>query len=427
MSGSSRYGVGTADTSAAQPGAQESWIPGGGGLFSTVPGRYVGHYGLVTSALTRRLQLLLWSIGALASSAVTLTLWILTVVSIPLYGVWIGIPLSLATIWLTRRVAGLHRRVYTALFGYDLPAPYLVPERGGITGLLRTTLRDPATWRDLAWLVLDSTVGLTLAILGVVEAVLDLLFWFLPAGLSLRLTAWLGSMLLGPTETSRLAVRVGELAQSRAETVDTQAVELRRIERDLHDGAQARLVALGMTLALAEAQLADDPDDVRVLLGEARAASSTALAELRDLVRGIHPPVLADRGLAGAVEALALTVPGGVETRVDVPLRLPAPVESAAYFATAEALANAIKHSGSTHICIDMTYRDERLLISVRDDGHGGADSGAGSGLRGIERRLSAFDGSLVINSPPGGPTRLDMFLPCASSSPKISPSSGTA
>ena len=386
----------------------------------------IGQYGRVTRSLNRRLQLLLWSIGALVSSAVTLVLWILTVVSIPLYGVWIGIPMSLVVIWLTRRVAGIHRRVNTALFGYDLPEPYLVPGRPGLVALLRTILRDPATWRDLAWLVLDSTVGMTLAILGLLEAIFDLVLWFLPVGLSLRLGAWLAAMLLGPTETARLAARVGELAQSRSETVDTQAAELRRIERDLHDGAQARLVSLGMSLALAEAQFGNDPQGARALLGEARAASSAALAELRDLVRGIHPPVLADRGLAGAVEALALTVPGGVETTVDVPVRLPAPVESAAYFATAEALANAIKHSGAAHVRIAMTYREDCLQIAVSDDGRGGAQVTGGGGLHGISRRLAAFDGSLAVSSPPGGPTVLTMLLPCALSSPKTLPSSGT-
>ncbi|MEO6700362.1 MAG: histidine kinase [Jatrophihabitantaceae bacterium] len=377
--------------------------------------------------LTIRLVLLLWGIAALVSSALSLALWILTVTSLVLYGVWIGIPLSLAAIWLTRQLAGLHRRCYTILFGYQLPVPYLPVAQQGVVALVRTTLRDPATWRDLAWLVLDSTVGLALAILGVVEAVFDLLLWFLPAGLSLRLKAVLAVLLLGPTETSRLAVRVGELAQSRAETVDTQSSELRRIERDLHDGAQARLVSLGMTLALAETQLDHDPAATRALLSEARATSSAALAELRDLVRGIHPPVLADRGLAGAVEALALTVPGGIETHLDVPVRLPAPVESAAYFATAEALTNAIKHGNASRICIALSYRDERLLITVFDDGRGGAEAGMGGGLRGIQRRLSAFDGALTISSPPGGPTRLDMVLPCASSSPKTLPSSGTA
>jgi signal transduction histidine kinase len=417
MTGSSAARVGSVEVSVPRPRAQEGWVSDRGGVISTAPTAGVGHYEQVTRLLTRRLQLLLWAIGALASSAVTLTLWILTVVSLPLYGVWVGIPLSLATVWATRQVAGLHRRAYGVLFGYDLPSPYLVPDRRGVLGLLRTTLRDPATWRDLVWLVVDSTVGLTLAILGVVEGVLDLLFWFLPPGLSLRLAAALGALLLGPTETSRLATRVGELAQSRAETVDSQAVELRRIERDLHDGAQARLVALGMTLALAESQLERDPDGARALLGEARDASRTALTEIRDLVRGIHPPVLADRGLGGAVEALALTLPGGVETRVDVPVRLPAPVESAAYFATAEALTNAVKHGGAARICISLAYRDEQLLIVVEDDGRGGADVGAGSGLRGIERRVGAFDGTLTITSPTGGPTRLEIVLPCVAPS----------
>ncbi len=372
----------------------------------------------MTPALTRRLQLLLWAVCALLTSALSAVLWILTVVSLALYGVVVGVPLSLAAIWMTRQVAGVHRWAYRILFGHDLPPPYLVPAQPGVVALVVTTLRDPATWRDLAWLVLDSTVGLTLALLGIVEAVLDLLFWFLPAGLSLRLAAWLGTLLLGPTEASRLATRVGQLAQSRAETVDTQAAELRRIERDLHDGAQARLVALGMSLALAEERLDRDLGGARALLGEARAASVAALAELGDLVRGIHPPVLADRGLAGAVEALALAAPGSVTARVDVPVRLPAPVESAAYFVTAEALTNAVKHSGASHIDVSVAYRDEQVLIAVQDDGRGGVDAAAGSGLRGMQRRLNAFDGTLAVDSPPGGPTRLAIVLPCPSARP---------
>ena len=385
------------------------------------------HDGRVSAAVTRRAQLLLWSIAAVASSACSLTLWILTAVALPLFGVWVGIPLLLAAVWLTRRLAGAHRLMYARLFGIALPSPYLHSRGSGLLQHLKTTLRDPATWRDFGWLLLDATVGLTLGILGILEGVVDLLLWFLPAGLSARLSAWLGSLLLGPTETSRLANRVSELTQSRAETVDTQAAELRRIERDLHDGAQARLVALGMTLALAETQLDADPAAARKLLVEARADSSTALGELRDLVRGIHPPVLADRGLAGAIEALALSAPTGVHTAIDLPGRLPAPVESAAYFATAEALTNAIKHSDAALIGIDVSHRDDELRITVTDDGHGGAHVGGGSGLRGIQRRLSAFDGTLTILSPPGGPTRLTIVLPCALSSPKTSPSSGTA
>jgi signal transduction histidine kinase len=238
--------------------------------------------------------------------------------------------------------------------------------------------------------------------------------------------AGIGRSLLSVSEKSRLALRVEELTESRAETVDTQAAELRRIERDLHDGAQARLVALGMSLAMAEQQLERDPEGARALLSEARSASSDALAELRDLVRGIHPPVLADRGLDGAVQALALAAPMPVEVVIELPERLPAPLESAAYFAVAEALTNVVKHAHAQHAWIRLEQVGEQLTISVRDDGLGGASPGGGSGLRGIERRLSAFDGTLTVESPSGGPTEVVMVLPCVSSSPKTSPSSGT-
>jgi signal transduction histidine kinase len=182
-----------------------------------------------------------------------------------------------------------------------------------------------------------------------------------------------------------------------------------------------------MSLAMAEQQIERDPAGARALLSEARSASSDALAELRDLVRGIHPPVLADRGLDGAVQALALAVPMPVEVVVELPARLPAPLESAAYFAVAEALTNVVKHAHAQHAWINLSQQGERLSISVRDDGVGGADPAAGTGLRGIERRLSAFDGTLAVESPTGGPTEVVMVLPCVSSLPKTLPSSGTA
>jgi signal transduction histidine kinase len=202
---------------------------------------------------------------------------------------------------------------------------------------------------------------------------------------------------------------------------------LRRIERDLHDGAQARLVALGMSLAMAEDELERDPAGARALLAEARGASSAALEELRDLVRGIHPPVLADRGLVGAAEALAFAAPMRVTVTSEMAGQLPAPVESAAYFVVAEALTNIVKHAGAQHAQVTLTDNADRLTIVIQDDGAGGADPAKGTGLRGISRRLAAFDGTLTINSPPGGPTELVMVLPCVSSSPKILPSSGTA
>jgi signal transduction histidine kinase len=235
------------------------------------------------------------------------------------------------------------------------------------------------------------------------------------------------ALLLAPTEAARLALRVAHLTATRADTVDAQAAELRRIERDLHDGAQARLVALSMSIGLAEELVERDPTAVRRLLAEARETSGQALVELRDLVRGIHPPVLAERGLDGAVRALALAVPMPVEVDVDLPGRLLAPVESAAYFAVAEGLANATRHGGAARAWIHLRHDGERLTIVVGDDGRGGADPAAGSGLAGIGRRLAAFDGTMSVASPPGGPTVLTMELPCASSSPRTSPSSGTA
>jgi signal transduction histidine kinase len=212
--------------------------------------------------------------------------------------------------------------------------------------------------------------------------------------------------------------------------VDAQAAELRRIERDLHDGAQARIVALGMSLGMAEDLVASDPVAAQALIAEAREASGRALAELRLLVRGIHPPVLAERGLDGGLHALALTLPVPVAVVVDLPGRPAAPVESAAYFAVAEALTNVVKHSQASTAWVSLAHHPTHLggaiYITVGDDGVGGADPHAGSGLAGIERRLGAFDGSLSVDSPSGGPTVLTMELPCELSSPKTSPFSAT-
>jgi signal transduction histidine kinase len=369
---------------------------------------------------------LAWSITATALAAACLVLFVLTVTSAALITVWIGVPILIATMHAVRPLAELHRRRLASIDGQGpIESPYLTTPKGNVLVQTRALFRDPARWRDTWWLLANGSAGLALAIVGIVEGVLDLLFWWLPPGMAVRAHAAISRSLLSVSEKSRLALRVEQLTESRAETVDTQAAELRRIERDLHDGAQARLVALGMNLALAEQQFARDPESARALLTEAREASSDALAELRDLVRGIHPPVLADRGLVGAVQALALAVPMPVEVDAELDGRLSAPVESAAYFAVAEALANVIKHAGAQHAWITLRRNGDELTVAVRDDGAGGADPARGTGLHGIERRLSAFDGTLAIESPSGGPTELVMVLPCASSSPKISPSSG--
>jgi signal transduction histidine kinase len=223
-----------------------------------------------------------------------------------------------------------------------------------------------------------------------------------------------------------LAGRVQRLTETRDHALDAAAAELRRIERDLHDGAQTRLVALGMNLRALERMLPASPEAARALAAEALETSARALSDLRLLVRGIYPPVLADRGLSHAVRALALDTVLPVELDVDLPGRLTAPVESACYFAVAEALANAVKHSGARRVHVRIEHADGLLRIEVADDGAGGADPARGTGLRGVERRLGTFDGILAVSSPPGGPTMIAMEVPCRLLSPKTSSCSGT-
>ncbi len=217
-----------------------------------------------------------------------------------------------------------------------------------------------------------------------------------------------------------LTRRVTRLAETRGTAVDSAAAELRRLERDLHDGAQARLVALGINLRAAEHLFKTNPDAALALVAESRVSSALALAELRALVRGIHPPLLADRGLADAVRALALGSPVPAEADIQLPGDPPAPVESAVYFAVAEVLANAVKHSGADHVHIRIAYQAGMLRVEVTDDGHGGADPARGTGLAGVERRMSTFDGIVAVSSPPGGPTIVVIEVPCALSLPKI-------
>ena len=178
--------------------------------------------------------------------------------------------------------------------------------------------------------------------------------------------------------------------------------------------AQARLIALGISLRATEGLIKTDPDAAVVLVAAARENSARALAELRGLVAGINPPVLAERGLGDAIRALALDAPLPTTADVDLPGRLPAPVEAAAYFAVAEALANAAKHAGARSVHIRAAHAAGVLRVEVSDDGMGGADPARGTGLRGVERRLGTFDGVLAVSSPPGGPTIVVIEVPCA-------------
>ncbi|MEV4312760.1 histidine kinase [Actinocrispum sp. NPDC049592] len=340
-----------------------------------------------------------------------------------------------------------------------------------------TTYKDKATWRDLLWLVLDPIVVIVLCLVPVLLgtaaffgyfwswvwswipellssarpregwAYLDLLpglgwvpRWATPvigfvvaaavfaaASALLRLYGRWGGLLLAPTRSAELARRVAQLTETRTDAIDTQAAELRRIERDLHDGAQARWVAMGLNLGAVERLIDQDPQAAKKLLANARNASAEALVELRDLVRGIHPPVLSERGLGDAVRALALDSALDVHVAVDLPGRVTAPVEAAVYFAVNELLTNVGKHARAQRASIDIRHYNERLRVTVSDDGHGGASVSPGGGLDGVRRRLATFDGVLMLNSPPGGPTTVTLEVPCALSSPRTSTSSETA
>ncbi|WP_367132437.1 sensor histidine kinase [Saccharothrix sp. HUAS TT1] len=422
---------------------------------------------LVRGARARLIQAAL-GLARVPLCLVGLPLVVLQLYAYPLILVTVGVPLLLLSTALARRYTGFFRDWAAGVLDVEIPAPHRLPANRGPMTRVRTIATDPATWRDLAFLPVNAVTGVFLGILpvallvgGVMGFLVPLLWlsgeaegleytlverdfpgsyvlaplvavlylaaawWAIPR--AARLHATVARWLLAPSATAALTDRVRVLSDSRADTVDAQAAELRRIERDLHDGAQARLVALGLNLGMAEELLARDPLAAQELLAEARQSSTQALAELRDLVRGIHPPVLADRGLDGALRALALAHPLPVDVDLELAGRPEAPVESAAYFAVAETLTNVAKHSGATSAWVRVRHDGGRLALMVGDNGRGGAEAAEGGGLRGIERRLAAFDGTLVVASPVGGPTIVTVELPCELSSVKTSSSSGTA
>ena len=227
-----------------------------------------------------------------------------------------------------------------------------------------------------------------------------------------RTVAWAADPQLA-RRAAVLTQRVDRLTRTRSDATDTAIAELRRIERDLHDGAQARLVAVGMSLRAAEQLITASPEAALALVAEARETSSRALADLRDLVRGIYPPVLADRGLADAVRTLALDTPMTVETDITLAGEPSMPIAAAVYFGIAEVLTNAVRHSGADTVQIGIGYAGGLLRATVADDGGGGADASRGTGLAGVEHRLATFDGILAVSSPPGGPTIVAIEVPC--------------
>ncbi len=362
----------------------------------------------------------------LGASAQLAGLGLLSIVLIPLVAmsvalmvIWVGIPLLFGSLALVRAVSMAQRRLGGRLFGHAVEPPYREVHNHGLMEALQIRLTDPATYRDLLWLLISATLGVAVGISTLV------FYLIVPLGLVVSpVIVWtfvaIGSFVLRRDDTDEMAQRIGELSTTRAEAVDAQAAELRRIERDLHDGAQARLVALGLNLGLAEQLMDDDPAGARELISESRRSASAALSDLRALVRGILPPVLADRGLNGGLQALALASPVKMDVDLILVGRAPAPVESAVYFAVAETLANAAKHSGGTSGWIWLRHSDGRLSISVGDNGVGGATMVSGGGLHGIGRRLAAFDGTVNVASPIGGPTIVSMELPCVLSSERI-------
>ncbi|NUT95192.1 MAG: sensor histidine kinase [Saccharothrix sp.] len=366
----------------------------------------------------------------------------------------VGLPALPEALGLARRVAAVERRRAGRRLGETIVEPYRVLD-GPWTRQVVTAVTDPATWRDLLWLVTHLLGGVLaggLAVGLLPGAVLQLLtpayWWLVPGGvetsLGIRVDSWadtplavagglaygvlfllvprmadgqarLARRLLSPAPGVRLTDRVAELTASRAGALEAHGAELRRIERDLHDGAQARIAAVVMQLGIAGQLRSRDQDKAFELVRKAQDTAIDALAELRDVVRSIYPPVLSDRGLDGAVSALAARCP--VPCTLDVaPIgRKPAAIEAAAYFIIAEALTNITKHAEATRAEVSVSATADTLSITVRDDGRGGADEERGTGIVGIRKRADAFDGRASLTSPPGGPTVLRVELPCGS------------
>ncbi|MFJ1782926.1 sensor histidine kinase [Streptomyces anulatus] len=396
--------------------------------------------------------------------ATLVALLLLAVVGSALTVLVIGVPLLLTLVLAGIPLAALERRRLRLIDPAPLLDPHREPPEPGLTSWLRTRLQERCTWRELAYALLFAfvlwplealAVGSVLLVCGgligtpvmmaaggdgearvlklwladswpeafavllVGVVLLPLLTW--PLGVVARGRAVLTRALLSPPD-SALDSRIAELDRSRTRLVDAFEAERRRIERDLHDGAQQRLVALSMTLGLARLERPAEP--LGGLLDRAHEEASVALVEIRELIHGIHPHILTDRGLEAAVEDLADRSPVPVEVLMTVPGRLPGAVETAVYFAVSEALTNVAKHSGASRATVTGVTVRKWLTVEVEDDGRGGArlggtvdaeddGRGRGTGLQGVADRLSVLGGTLLLSSPPGGPTVFRLEVPC--------------
>ncbi|MFC7219002.1 sensor histidine kinase [Streptomyces polyrhachis] len=324
----------------------------------------------------------------------------------------IGLPLLAGGLLGARLLAKAERAVARGLLDVRIeePTPIRARTHGGFLPWLWATLKDPVAWRStlfqlmrLPWGILTFTV--TLVSLFVLWPLLP---WLARAMSSVD-RAMVRALLAPSDELER---RIAQLESDRGVVVDTAAADLRRIERDLHDGAQARLVALAMDLGLAKEKLLEDPEEAARMVDDAHGEVKLALQELRDLARGIHPAILTDRGLSAALSSVATRCRVPVRVSVDLPVR-PAPaIEGIAYFTVSELLQNVAKHARATTASVDVWRSDQRLLIQVRDDGRGGASLATGSGLAGLAERLGSVDGLFVLDSPAGGPTAVTAELP---------------
>ncbi|MGW7241763.1 sensor histidine kinase [Streptomyces sp. NPDC054804] len=324
----------------------------------------------------------------------------------------VGIPLLAGTLLGARQLGKLERARARALLGVRVeePTPLPLGKRGRGTQRLWMALKDPVGWRTLLYDFIRLPWGiLTFCIVLTSLFVLWPVLPFIARGLANADRAMVRGLLSPSDELER---RIAELESDRGVVVDTAAADLRRIERDLHDGAQARLVNLAMGLGLAKEKLLEDPDGAAAMVEEAHGEVKLALQELRDLARGIHPAVLTDRGLDAALSSVASRCTVPVQVTADLQSR-PAPaIEGIAYFTVSELLQNISKHSGALSASVDVWRTDDRLLIQVTDDGRGGASLDGGTGMRGLADRLGAVDGLFVVDSPAGGPTTVTAELP---------------
>ncbi|MFF4021119.1 sensor histidine kinase [Streptomyces sp. NPDC001843] len=324
----------------------------------------------------------------------------------------VGLPLLTFSLLGARQLGKLERGRARVLLGVRVEEPTPLPLRksGGLLQRLWMALKDPVGWRTLLYDFIRLPWGIltfvtTLTSLFVLWPVLP----FIARGLANADRAMVRGLLSPSNELER---RIAELESDRGVVVDTAAADLRRIERDLHDGAQARLVNLAMGLGLAKEKLLEDPDSAAAMVAEAHGEVKLALQELRDLARGIHPAVLTDRGLDAALSSVASRCTVPVKVTAELTERPAAAIEGIAYFTVSELLQNVSKHSGARSASVEVWRSGDRLLIQVRDDGRGGARLDGGTGMRGLAERLGAVDGLFVVDSPPGGPTTVTAELP---------------